>query len=65
MLAEISRVLDDRSDKLGVLDSFLMDDRLRARPSHHDAGAMRLLLVQLRLPPRSDHRPPPSTPAWT
>ncbi len=28
MLGEISRVLDDRSDKLGVLDSFLMDDRL-------------------------------------
>jgi murein DD-endopeptidase MepM/ murein hydrolase activator NlpD len=28
MLAEISRVLDDRSDKFGVLDSFLMDDRL-------------------------------------
>jgi murein DD-endopeptidase MepM/ murein hydrolase activator NlpD len=28
MLAEVSRVLDDRSDKLGVLDSFLMDDRL-------------------------------------
>jgi len=28
MLAELSRVLDDRSDKLGVLDSFLMDDRL-------------------------------------
>ncbi len=28
MLAEISRVLDDRSDKMGVLDSFLMDDRL-------------------------------------
>ena len=28
MLAEISKVLDDRSDKLGVLDSFLMDDRL-------------------------------------
>jgi murein DD-endopeptidase MepM/ murein hydrolase activator NlpD len=28
LLAEISRVLDDRSDKLGVLDSFLMDDRL-------------------------------------
>ena len=28
MLAEISRILDDRSDKLGVLDSFLMDDRL-------------------------------------
>ena len=28
MLAEISRVLDDRSDKLGVLDSFLMDGRL-------------------------------------
>ena len=28
MLAEISRVLDDRSDKLGILDSFLMDDRL-------------------------------------
>ena len=28
MLAEISRVLDDRSDKLGVLDSLLMDDRL-------------------------------------
>lgn len=28
MLDEISRVLDDRSDKLGVLDSFLMDDRL-------------------------------------
>jgi murein DD-endopeptidase MepM/ murein hydrolase activator NlpD len=28
MLAEISRVLDDRGDKLGVLDSFLMDDRL-------------------------------------
>ena len=28
MLAEISRVLEDRSDKLGVLDSFLMDDRL-------------------------------------
>ena len=28
MLAEIGRVLDDRTDKLGVLDSFLMDDRL-------------------------------------
>jgi murein DD-endopeptidase MepM/ murein hydrolase activator NlpD len=28
MLGEIGRVLDDRSDKLGVLDSFLMDDRL-------------------------------------
>ena len=28
MLDEISRVLDDRSDKLGVLDSLLMDDRL-------------------------------------
>lgn len=28
MLTEMSRVLDDRSDKLGVLDSFLMDDRL-------------------------------------
>jgi murein DD-endopeptidase MepM/ murein hydrolase activator NlpD len=28
MLAEISRVLDDRGDKFGVLDSFLMDDRL-------------------------------------
>ena len=28
MLAELSRVLDDRGDKLGVLDSFLMDDRL-------------------------------------
>ena len=28
MLDEISKVLDDRSDKLGVLDSFLMDDRL-------------------------------------
>jgi murein DD-endopeptidase MepM/ murein hydrolase activator NlpD len=28
MLAEIGRVLEDRSDKLGVLDSLLMDDRL-------------------------------------
>ena len=28
LLAEISRVLDDRGDKLGVLDSLLMDDRL-------------------------------------
>jgi murein DD-endopeptidase MepM/ murein hydrolase activator NlpD len=28
MLAEISRVLDDRSDKLGVLDSVLMEGRL-------------------------------------
>jgi murein DD-endopeptidase MepM/ murein hydrolase activator NlpD len=28
MLAEMSRILDDRGDKLGVLDSFLMDDRL-------------------------------------
>jgi murein DD-endopeptidase MepM/ murein hydrolase activator NlpD len=28
MLGEIGRILDDRSDKLGVLDSFLMDDRL-------------------------------------
>ncbi len=28
MLTEMARVLDDRSDKLGVLDSFLMDDRL-------------------------------------
>jgi murein DD-endopeptidase MepM/ murein hydrolase activator NlpD len=28
MLDEMSRVLDDRSDKLGVLDSFLMDNRL-------------------------------------
>src|SRR6185503_4924171 len=27
MLDEMSRVLDDRSDKLGVLDSLLMDDR--------------------------------------
>lgn len=31
MLGDISRVLDDRSDKLGVLDSFLMDDRLAAK----------------------------------
>jgi murein DD-endopeptidase MepM/ murein hydrolase activator NlpD len=28
LLSEISAVLDDRSDKLGVLDSLLMDDRL-------------------------------------
>jgi murein DD-endopeptidase MepM/ murein hydrolase activator NlpD len=28
MLAEIARTLDDRADKLGVLDSLLMDDRL-------------------------------------
>ncbi len=28
MLSELSRILDDRSDKLGVLDSLLMDDRL-------------------------------------
>jgi len=28
MLDEMSRILDDRGDKLGVLDSFLMDDRL-------------------------------------
>jgi murein DD-endopeptidase MepM/ murein hydrolase activator NlpD len=28
MLHDISRTLDDRSDKLGVLDSLLMDDRL-------------------------------------
>ena len=28
LLAELSRVLDDRSDKLGILDSLLMDDRL-------------------------------------
>lgn len=28
MLSEISRILDDRADKLGVLDSYLMDDRL-------------------------------------
>ncbi|MEO7743441.1 MAG: M23 family metallopeptidase [Usitatibacter sp.] len=28
MLTEISRILDDRGDKLGVLDSFLLDDRL-------------------------------------
>jgi murein DD-endopeptidase MepM/ murein hydrolase activator NlpD len=28
MLDEMSRVLDDRGDKLGILDSFLMDDRL-------------------------------------
>jgi murein DD-endopeptidase MepM/ murein hydrolase activator NlpD len=28
MLAEISRVMDDRSDKLGVLDSVLMEGRL-------------------------------------
>lgn len=28
MLTEIQRVLDDRGDKLGVLDSMLMDDRL-------------------------------------
>jgi len=28
MLDDISRTLDDRSDKLGVLDSVLMDDRL-------------------------------------
>jgi murein DD-endopeptidase MepM/ murein hydrolase activator NlpD len=28
MLGEISRTLDDRSDKMGVLDSLLMDDRL-------------------------------------
>jgi murein DD-endopeptidase MepM/ murein hydrolase activator NlpD len=28
MLEEISRVLDDRSDKLGILDNILMDDRL-------------------------------------
>lgn len=28
MLDEISRTIEDRSDKLGVLDSFLLDDRL-------------------------------------
>jgi murein DD-endopeptidase MepM/ murein hydrolase activator NlpD len=28
MLDELSRILDDRGDKLGVLDSYLMDDRL-------------------------------------
>jgi murein DD-endopeptidase MepM/ murein hydrolase activator NlpD len=28
MLEEISRVLDDRSDKLGILDNILMDDRV-------------------------------------
>jgi murein DD-endopeptidase MepM/ murein hydrolase activator NlpD len=28
MLAELGRVLDDRADKLGVLDSYLMDDNL-------------------------------------
>jgi murein DD-endopeptidase MepM/ murein hydrolase activator NlpD len=28
MLDEMSRVVDDRSEKLGVLDSFFMDDRL-------------------------------------
>jgi len=28
MLADMSKVLDDRSEKLGVLDSFFMDDRL-------------------------------------
>ena len=28
MLDEMSRILDDRGDKFGVLDSFLMDDRL-------------------------------------
>ena len=28
MLDEISRVLDDRSDKLGILDNVLMDDRV-------------------------------------
>ena len=30
-IAEISRILDDRSDKLGVLDSVLMDGRLAAK----------------------------------
>jgi murein DD-endopeptidase MepM/ murein hydrolase activator NlpD len=28
MLDELARLLDDRADKLGVLDSYLMDDRL-------------------------------------
>jgi murein DD-endopeptidase MepM/ murein hydrolase activator NlpD len=28
MLTDLARVLDDRGDKLGVLDSYLMDDRL-------------------------------------
>jgi murein DD-endopeptidase MepM/ murein hydrolase activator NlpD len=31
MLADISRMLDDRSDKLGVLDSMLLNDRLAAK----------------------------------
>ncbi|MGE5616677.1 MAG: M23 family metallopeptidase [Bacillota bacterium] len=31
MLADMSRTLDDRSDKLGVLDSLLMADRLAAK----------------------------------
>jgi murein DD-endopeptidase MepM/ murein hydrolase activator NlpD len=31
MLDDLSRVLDDRGDKLGVLDSLLMDDRLAYR----------------------------------
>lgn len=31
MLADISRTLDDRSDKLGVLDSLLLDDRLNRK----------------------------------
>ena len=30
-IADVSRVLDDRSDKLGVLDSILMDGRLAAK----------------------------------
>ena len=31
MLADISRTLDDRGDKLGVLDSMLLNDRLAAK----------------------------------
>jgi len=31
MLGEISRVLDDRGDKLGVLDSLLLDNRLASK----------------------------------
>ncbi len=32
MLDEISQVLDDRTDKMGVLDSVFMDDRLARKP---------------------------------
>ena len=58
LLAKLGRQVEERSDQLGVLEALLVA-RLGQPQVHADARAdrRRLVLVELRLPDRSVHRP--------